>query len=114
MSYSRLKVIIGIPKTKEIAAKIAEWEYNDDSRWHENEEGVCGFTDLYSASGPSNGYCGVEITEIQPYGYSHVKDYILNPTPAQKSKALGLISKLDPEIKKIMPVISIYFIWYES
>lgn len=114
MSYAIVSVIYGVPKTEEALEKIDEWEAADDERWTDGDHGTCGFHDLYSASGPGAGFCGVELGELDSYRGQLVSDVRLVPTEEEKLKAEALVAALDPELRKLTGPIGVYFIWSDS
>lgn len=115
MSCAIVTVVYGVPLTEECIDLINEWESDMDSdKWFEDEKGACGFTSLYSASGPGNGYCGVELGELESYGNQLVSDVRMKPTAEEKKQAEELVAALPPELRKLTGKIGVYFIWSDS
>lgn len=114
MSCAIVTVIYGVPKTEAAIEKIEEWERTDDERWFDGEEGISGFTDLYSASGPLAGFCGVQLDELKSYTNQFVSEVRMVPTAEEMKQAEELVNKLEPELRELCGPISVYFIWSDS
>lgn len=114
MSYAIVSVIYGVPKNQDVAEKIEEWEKKNDERWEEGNGTTCGFENLYSASGPSNGYCGVWLSDLGSYQSELVSSIRMVPTEKEKQKAQAMVDALDPELKKLAGPIGVYFIWSDA
>lgn len=115
MSYSRVSVIYGVPLTENCIELIHKWEMDPTSdKWTEDNEGACGFTDLYTAGGPRAGYCGVELDELKAYDNQPVNDVRMKPTEEEKKKAKELVAALDPELRGLTGDIGLYFIWWDA
>lgn len=115
MSCAIVQVVYGVPLTEDCIELINEWESDPNSdKWFEDDNGCCGFTSLYSASGPGNGYCGVKLDELASYGNQLVGDVRMIPTPEEYIKAKERVDALDPELRERTGNMGVYFIWSDS
>lgn len=115
MSYAIVSVIYGVPLTEDCIDLINKWESDTTSdKWFEDDDGTCGFTTLYSASGPRNGYCGVELDQLNSYNNQLVSAVRTVPTEAEIEKATALVNKLYPELRSQTGPIGVYFVWSDS
>lgn len=115
MSYAIVTVVYGVPLTEDCIDLINKWESDTESdKWTEDGNGPCGFTSLYSASGPGNGFCGVVLDALESYGNQLVSKVRMVPTKEEKKKAEKLVEALDPELRQRTGEIGVYFIWSDS
>lgn len=115
MSYSIVRVIYGVPLNENCIELINKWEHDvSDDRWWEDDEGVCGFTSLYSASGPGNGYCGVELCSLNSFVNQLVSKVRMVPTEAEIKKANARLDLLHPELRSKTGPVGVYFVWSDS
>ena len=115
MSYAIVSVVYGVPLTEECIRLINEWEADTNSdKWFEDNNGVCGFTTLYSASGPGAGYCGVQLDSLDSYCSQLVDAIRMTPTTEEVEKATKLVKALPPELRKLTGKIGVYFIWSDA
>ena len=115
MSCAIVTVIYGVPKTEAAAQKIDEWERNNDEKWFDDREGVCGFIELYSASDyPPPGFCGVELDQLKSYEPQMLSEVRMVPTAEEKHQAELMVKSLEPELQELCGPIGVYFIWSDS
>ena len=115
MSCAIVTVVYGVPLTEDCIDLINKWECDTKcDKWFEDNNGTCGFTDLYSASGPGNGFCGVELDQLESYGNQLVSKVRMVPSEKEKQKAEKLIAALDPELRERTGDVGVYFIWSDS
>lgn len=115
MSYSIVTVVYGVPLNDDCIDLINKWESDtNDDKWFEDDDGICGFTTLYSASGPHNGYCGVKLDTLESYGNQLVSEVRMIPTEAEIKEATARLDKLHPELRSKVGPIGVYFIWSDS
>lgn len=115
MSCAIITVVYGVPKNDDVIDKIKEWEQDSSSdKWFENDNGTCGFTDLYSASGDGAGYCGVELDQLESYNNQLISEVRMIPTQEEMQKAQAMVDALDVELKELTGPIGVYFIWSDS
>jgi hypothetical protein len=124
--YAIGHIIYGVPLTEKISKKINKWENQEpeddepegvESPWFEDDDGVCGFTTMYSGSGDyTPGYCGVELLEFDECEELFLGDetFQMKPTSKQKASALKRIEKLHPDLKKLLPKVGLYIVWSSS
>lgn len=114
MSYAIVKVIYGVPLTEDCIELINKWESDPTcDKWFEDDNGACGFTSLYSASGPGAGYCGIELDELDSSNQL-VSEVRMKPTEKEEKKAKKLVEALPPELRELTGEIGVYFIWSDS
>lgn len=115
MSCAGVAVVYGVPLTEDCIDLINKWELDPIcDKWFENDKGACGFTSLYSASGPGSGFCGVELDQLESYGNQLVDKVRMIPTKKEKVKAQKLVDALPPELRECTGEIGVYFIWSDS
>jgi len=115
MSYAIIKVIYGVPLTEDCIDLINKWESDQTSdKWFEDENGICGFTSLYSAGGPGCGYCGVELDELESYGNQPVSKVRMIPNEKEKKEAQKLVDAIPAELRKLTGDVGVYFIWSDA
>lgn len=121
MSCAVVSIVFGVPLTEEVYEKIQEWEHtealdeNGEYKFVDGREGPCGFTQLYSASGPyPYGFCGVELCELKSYQAQNITELQTSPTPEQYIEATKKVEALNPELKELAGPIGTYFIWSDT
>jgi hypothetical protein len=115
MSYAIVKVVYGVPLTEDCIDLINKWESDPNcDKWTEDDDGPCGFTSLYAAGGTGNGFCGVELDELDSYGNQLVSKVRMVPTKEEKKKAEKKIAELDPQLRELTGEVGVYFIWSDS
>jgi hypothetical protein len=113
--YSIATVIYGVPLTEKILKKIDEWEDQGSDKWHENSDGPCGFTKLYSGSSHAAGYCGIRLDEFdEACDFVDPSKLKMKPTKSQMSVAKEFYKNLDPELQKLCEPLGVYFVWSTS
>ena len=115
--YCMMKVVYGTFRNKKVNDAIDKMEDDPNSSWYEDDDGICGFIDLYSgASNVEPGFCGVELCEFDEATDCALDVNKLNflPTAMQMVTAEKKYDKLDVKIKKVAPPLGVYIVFYTS
>lgn len=130
--YAIAHVFYGVPLTHEVSNLINKWEEENDPRWFETREGVCGFTTEYHGASPYHvGYCGICLGEFDECGDAVEVDESLHslrlivhdddkrivplrPTARQIAEAKKKVMALDPAFGPLIKPIGVYFVFGSS
>ena len=110
MTYCIMTIIYGVPLTSETNKLIRKWEHENDNRWFEDENGMCGFNFLYNGGDSESipGFCGVILDEFdEARDFIKFSDLKFFPSDEDKKIVFEKISNLHHELRELCEKIDV-------